>query len=283
MKETAYLLQAALIAAWWVGLASNQAFFAAFQYDEISPTAFWSFFAPDVICIAALSVTRAYRRQEAIEYVILGAFGYASLYCCNASLLTRSGWLPTGLMVMGLAYNLFLCFHSSLFRRSSTGSVAVNAAKTLLQIVCIWLLALAVIPYVILDAFEALAWPQEGWILWLGVALFLMASCLGLGSSYYMVRDGRGTPLPLDQTQELVVSGPYRVVRNPMAIAGVLQVLAIATVYLSVPLLVYSLLGAVIWHVVVRPMEEQDLVRRFGVPYVEYRERVTCWIPRLRV
>lgn len=282
MKETAYLLQAALIAAWWAGLTSNQTFFNAFQFEGIPATAFWSFFAPDVVCIAALSVVRAYRREVALEYIILGAFGYASLYCCNASLLTRSGWLPTGLMVMGLAYNVFLCFSWSLFRRSTSKSVFTNAAKTVLQIVCIWVLALAVIPYVILDAFDAAAWPPSGWGLWLGTMLFLLSSLLGLASSFFMVRDGGGTPLPLDQTKELVVSGPYRWVRNPMAIAGVGQVLAIAVVYQSWPLVVYSLLGALIWHVVVRPIEEQDLIERFGTPYVEYRKRVTCWAPRLR-
>ena len=78
MKETAYLLQAALISVWWVGLASSQTFFDAFQFSEISPTAFWAFFAPDVILIATLSTVRAYRHIVSIEYIILGAFSYAA-------------------------------------------------------------------------------------------------------------------------------------------------------------------------------------------------------------
>ena len=119
MKETAYLFQAALISVWWVGLASNQFFFAAFQFDEIPPTAFWAFFAPDVILIAALSTVRAYKQNAAIEYVILGAFGYATLYCANATVLTASGYLPSGMMLIGLSYNAFLCFNDSLFRSSS--------------------------------------------------------------------------------------------------------------------------------------------------------------------
>jgi hypothetical protein len=43
MKETGYLLQAALICAWWVGLTTSQVFFDAFQFDQIPPVAFWSF------------------------------------------------------------------------------------------------------------------------------------------------------------------------------------------------------------------------------------------------
>lgn len=282
MKETAYLLQAALIAAWWVGLASSQTFFAAFQFDGIPPTAFWSFFAPDVVLIATLSTFRAYRRIAAIEYIVLGAFGYAALYCCNATLLTGSGLLPTGLMLMGLAYNTFLCFNQSFFRGSTSTSIRINVVKTLVQIVCIWILALVVVPYVILDSFNALTWPRSDFALWTGVALFVGFSLLGLASSFFMVRDGGGTPLPLDQTKKLVVSGPYRFVRNPMAIAGIGQGLAIATMFQSIPILVYSLLGATIWHLVVRPIEERDMVKRFGASYLDYRERVKCWIPRFR-
>lgn len=281
MKETAYLLQAALISGWWVGLASSQTFFAAFQFDQISPTAFRAFFAPDIILIAALSTLRAYRKNAAIEYVILGAFGYASLYCVNATVLTTSGYLSSALMLLGLAYNVFLCFNESLFRASST-NFARNVVKTLIQVVCIWILALVVIPYVILDAFESLAIPVVGIWLSLGAFLFVCFSVLGLTSSYFMVRDGGGTPLPLDQTNNLVVSGPYCYVRNPMAIAGIGQGLAIATVFQSVPILMYSLLGAFVWHLVVRPIEEQDMAERFGDSYLDYRRCVSCWMPTFR-
>jgi protein-S-isoprenylcysteine O-methyltransferase Ste14 len=232
--------------------------------------------------IGSLSAFRAYRRIAAIEYIVLGAFGYAALYCCNAMFLTGSGLLPTGLMLMGLAYNTFLCFNQTLFRKSTSTSIPINAVKTSIQVVCIWILALVVIPYVILDAFDTVARPHSGFSLWTGIALFVGFSLLGLASSFFMVRDGGGTPLPLDQTKELVVSGPYRFVRNPMAIAGIGQGLAIATMFRSIPILVYSLLGAMIWHFVVRPIEEHDMVQRFGRSYLDYRERVTCWIPRFR-
>lgn len=281
MKETAYLLQAALISVWWVGLASSRFIFDAFQFDEISPTAFWAFFAPDVILIAALSTVRAYCKNVAIEYVILGAFGYASLYCVNATALTASGYLPTALMLIGLAYNVFLCFNGSLFRQATT-NLTRNALKTLIQVVCIWVLALVVIPYVILDAFHSLALPSSGVWLYFGSLLFICSSLLGLISAYFMVRDGAGTPLPLDQTNNLVVSGPYHYVRNPMAIAGIGQGIAISIVFQSVPILIYSVLGALVWHLVVRPTEEHDLAQRFGQPYETYRRQVSCWIPTFR-
>ncbi len=281
MKETAYLLQGALISAWWVGLVSSRQFFTAFQFNDIPPIAFWSFFAPDIILIAGLSILRAYRENAAIEYMILGAVAYASLYCCNATILTGSGYLPSGLMLSALAYNLFLCFNKSLFRRSST-SFALNAVKTLIQIICIWILALIIVPYVILDAFAAFTIPHIGIWLFLGAFLFGCFSMLGLSSAYFMVRDGAGTPLPLDQTNDLVVSGPYRYVRNPMAIAGIGQGIAISIVFQSVPVLIYSLLGALVWHLVIRPIEERDMLERFGERYSTYQQHVSCWIPTFR-
>lgn len=281
MKETGYLLQAALISAWWVGLASSTTFFTAFQYDGISSTSFWSFFAPDILLIAALSAIRAYYKNHAIEFIVLGAFGYAALYCCNATFLTSSGYLPTGLMLIGFFYNVFLCFNESLFRNSSSG-LAWNVTKTLVQVVCIWILALVFIPYVILDAFDFELLPKFGLPTLAGSVMFIGFSALGLTSAYFMVRDGNGTPLPLDQTNKLVVSGPYRYVRNPMAIAGIGQGIAISIAFQSIPLVVYSLLGALVWHVVVRPIEERDMTNRFGDSYVDYKRNVTCWLPKFR-
>ena len=97
-----------------------------------------------------------------------------------------------------------------------------------------------------------------------------------------MVRQGQGTPLPLDQTNQLVTRGPYRFVRNPMAVAGIGQGVCVSLIFWSLPILVYSLLGAVIWHVVVRPIEEKNLQSRFGQRYLDYRQAVRCWIPRWR-
>lgn len=279
MKETAYLFQAALLCLWWAGLSISSEFFAVFQFDGIPSVSFWSFFAADLIFIVSLSLIRAYTKRVQIEFVILGAFGYATIYCWNASFLTSSGYLSSGVMTLGLAYNIFLCFSSCLFRNSSS-SLLLNATKTLVQIVCIWSVALVIIPFVLLDSFGNEYSLKLGLSTAMGAGLFLLASVLGLASAFYMVRDGAGTPLPLDQTNKLVVSGPYRFVRNPMAVAGISQGLAIALIFQSVALLIYSLLGALVWHLVVRPFEEADMVTRFGESYLEYRSKVACWIPK---
>lgn len=282
MKATGYLFQAALISFWWIGLVCSATFFQAFQFDGISETAFWAFFAPDVLLIAVLSLVRAYKRFDFLNYIILGAFSYATIYCCNASLLTQSGLLPTGMMLLGLAYNLFLCTNSFLFRASTSSHWQTNACKTLLQIFCVWSLALVVIPFVLMESFQLPLEPLSPFTQWTGIFAFGIFGLLGLISSYWIVYFGEGTPLPLDQTNKLVIAGPYRYVRNPMALAGIGQGVAVGIYFGALPILIYSLTGAIIWHFVVRPIEEQDLADRFGEPYLQYQKNVRCWLPSLR-
>ena len=91
---------------------------------------------------------------------------------------------------------------------------------------------------------------------------------------------GRGTPLPTASAPRLVVRGPYRWVRNPMALGGILQGVAIGLCAASFTVIAYSLCGAVLWHLLVRPEEEADLRERFGEDYERYQQQVALWIPR---
>ncbi|MET1260796.1 isoprenylcysteine carboxylmethyltransferase family protein [Flagellimonas sp. DF-77] len=279
MKGTAYLVQSALISIWWVALALSDTFFEAFQFPGIPKVAFYSFLLPDVVLVAVLSVIRAYVPKRSLEFLILGAFAYACLYCINASLLTSGGYLSTTLMLLGLLYNVFLVFQFRVFKTSNTVGFLGNALKTLLQIVSVWSITLVLFPYIIMDAFHIEVTSSDVQRI---VALFgfVISSLLGLSSAYVLVAFGNGTPLPADQTNDLVVSGPYRWIRNPMALAGMGQGLSIALYVGSLHLAIYTILGGLIWHFAVRPIEERNMVSRFGEAYRTYRDQVGLWIPK---
>lgn len=68
-----------------------------------------------------------------------------------------------------------------------------------------------------------------------------------------------------------------------MAVAGILQGVAVGLLLSSWLVVAYALCGAALWHAFVRRIEEDDLERRFGEEYRRYRARVRCWWPRLRV
>jgi protein-S-isoprenylcysteine O-methyltransferase Ste14 len=171
-------------------------------------------------------------------------------------------------------------FRCRVARRAST---ARHLAATTAQAAVFWTFFLGVLPAAIDAAIPPPA-PPPAWAKPLasgGAALFVLASALGLTSAFVMAACGRGTPLPLAAAAKLVVVGPYRFVRNPMAIAGTLQGLGVAAWRASPAVAVYALAGAVFWQWAVRPREEDDLRARFGAEYDAYRARVRCWIPRL--
>jgi protein-S-isoprenylcysteine O-methyltransferase Ste14 len=193
-----------------------------------------------------------------------------------AALLVRTGRLPTERMLFG----------PFAFRLARPASAPRNAGRTALQIVVFWGLTLGMVPAAI--AFVEQRWQlalalSEGWAIGVriaGVFVFLAASALGLWSAASMSTRGDGTPLPSAMPRLLVVTGPYRFVRNPMAIAGISQGAAIGLMLNSWLVVAYALCGSLVWNWIIRPLEEADLEARFGSAFNEYRDRVTCWIPR---
>ncbi|AIV40008.1 MULTISPECIES: isoprenylcysteine carboxylmethyltransferase family protein [unclassified Curtobacterium] len=159
---------------------------------------------------------------------------------------------------------------------------------TAVQIVVFWGLFLGVLPLLIAAAEtrwrlrpplpDAVVQVVSG----TGLVVFVLASLLGLASAVSMSTRGGGTPLPSAMPNRLVVAGPYRVVRNPMALAGLTQGAAVGLVAASWTVLVYAVAGSVVWNCVVRPLEERDLEQRFGDDFRRYAAAVRCWVPRLR-
>lgn len=125
-------------------------------------------------------------------------------------------------------------------------------------------------------------WVREPWLFLLGAALFPLSLALSLTADWAMTRDGRGTPLPQACAKALVRTGPYRWVRNPMAIGGVGQGFAVGAMIGSPLVMLYALIGAIWWEIMVRPEEERCLVSVFGEEYDAYRSRVKCWLPTRR-
>ena len=281
MKNTGYLVQAALVAIWWISLLIVDGFYKYFQLEGMSKELFYGFAIPDTILIIGLSVWASYSANEKLKYIILGAFAFGALFMVGASLITQSGYLGTLLMLLGLGYNMFLTFSRVTFLTTRTSNFWFNSTKTFLQIICVWSLSLVVLPFVIHELVGRPFLIARGAVCIVGGLLFISFSWLGLISAYYMVKYGKGTPLPMDQTQQLVVRGPYKFVRNPMAVAGVGQVFSMALLTTSYLILVYGILGVIIWHYGVRPYEEQDMELRFGKPYVKYKKEVKCWLPNL--
>jgi protein-S-isoprenylcysteine O-methyltransferase Ste14 len=90
---------------------------------------------------------------------------------------------------------------------------------------------------------------------------------------------GQGTPAPFDPPKALVVTGPYRYVRNPMYAGDVLVLLGESLLFGMSALLAYTLVMLGVFHLFVVWYEEPNLRRQFGTAYEAYREAVPRWIP----
>jgi protein-S-isoprenylcysteine O-methyltransferase Ste14 len=121
---------------------------------------------------------------------------------------------------------------------------------------------------------------ELGGFSFLAVPLWLAGSVIVLRCFWDFTFPGRGTPLPTDPPKELVVTGFYRYVRNPIYIGVMLIFLAHFLWFGYWKLLLYAVLSLLGVHFFIVLYEEPALKRRFGAAYEEYLKRVPRWIPR---
>ena len=93
---------------------------------------------------------------------------------------------------------------------------------------------------------------------------------------------GKGTPAPMDPPRELVVSGLYKYVRNPMYVGVLFVILGHFLWFGFWNLLMYAALVFLAFNAFVIFYEEPNLKQRFGVAYEGYLKRVPRWIPRFK-
>lgn len=114
-----------------------------------------------------------------------------------------------------------------------------------------------------------------------GAALFLVGVGIYLWCTYDFLIKGLGTPAPYDPPKQLVRSGLYWWVRNPMY-EGILLILAgEALLFHSLALLLYTVIIFIGFHLRVVWYEEPTLAREFGEGYQIYCRKVNRWVPHL--
>ncbi|MDR1413528.1 MAG: isoprenylcysteine carboxylmethyltransferase family protein [Puniceicoccales bacterium] len=140
---------------------------------------------------------------------------------------------------------------------------------------------LVVVPGIILFL-SGYKWSPNSTILLSIGGIFLVAGLLMAAWTMRLFdREGKGTAAPWAPPKKLVLSGPYKYVRNPMIISVLSMQIAEALLLNSytILLLFFVFLGG---NMLYFPFfEEKDLEKRFGREYLEYKRNVPRWIPRL--
>ena len=135
------------------------------------------------------------------------------------------------------------------------------------------------LPPIVLDASRFVV--PRSW----SIAQFAALVPLAIGAAIYarcvwdFVTRGHGIPLPIDHPTQLVVSGLYRYVRNPMYL-GVLLFLLAEALFLEYPaFVIYTAIWFGFVNLFVLAYEEPNLRRKFGDSYTRYTAAVGRWIP----
>ena len=115
-----------------------------------------------------------------------------------------------------------------------------------------------------------------------GIVFMIVGWILVLTCVVVFIIKGKGTPAVFDPPTEFVATGPYAYVRNPMYIGGFILLVGFGLYRNSLSILILSIILIVIFHLFVVFFEEPILERQFGKSYIEYKNRINRWIPKLR-
>jgi protein-S-isoprenylcysteine O-methyltransferase Ste14 len=122
---------------------------------------------------------------------------------------------------------------------------------------------------------------EPAWLRNLELQAIALLGLVGVSAVQEFAQRGNGTPIPYDPPKQLVVSGLYRYISNPMQLSCALVMTAWGCVLRNpwlaaagIMSFLYSL-GLAAWD------EGEDMRVRFGKPWEEYRNHVKAWKPRL--
>lgn len=290
--RTYFAAQALVGAAWWLSVFTFEGVRRA-TLGELDPVLVAAFDLPLFVLASALA---AFGLRWAACIAAPWTALVAALMAGYATVTQFAGWgavlmvaaaacstLAAILLVLGEVPAGWVLIGPFAFREARPAATGGHLGRTIAQMLVFWGLFLVVLPLLI-------SWGEDRWRLrldlptWVqvcGLVVLVAASALGVWSATSMATRGDGTPLPSATASRLVIAGPYRLVRNPMAVAGIAQAVGVGLMLGSWLVVLYALAGSLIWNWVVRPLEEADLEARFGAEFVAYQERVACWVPRV--
>jgi len=120
-------------------------------------------------------------------------------------------------------------------------------------------------------------WKPEIAVSWVGVALTAAGIAFAFWARFTLGRNWSGT-VTVKENHELIMRGPYRIVRHPIYTGFTLGMFGSALVIDQVRGLVALALIVLAWRLK-WSVEERFMLEEFGDRYADYRRRVSALIP----
>lgn len=123
---------------------------------------------------------------------------------------------------------------------------------------------------------------EPAWLRSLELQGIALLGIIGVSAVQEFAIRGRGTPIPYDPPKQLVVSGLYRYIANPMQLSCALVMTAWGGVVRNPWLAAAGIMSFLYSFGVAAWDEGEDMRVRFGKPWQEYRNNVKAWKPRFK-
>ncbi|MBZ5492130.1 MAG: isoprenylcysteine carboxylmethyltransferase family protein [Acidobacteriia bacterium] len=212
-----------------------------------------------------------------IVAIVLGIADLVLMPMCAPVVMLGKRWL------IGECIALSVCVAPGLLLARWTRDCRSVKRRALLQTVCfsgLFLLSTVAVANAS-ERLERLAHITSLHLHLLAIAIFL-AALPGVSAVQEFAKVGQGTPLPFDPPQQLVRSGIYRYIANPMQSSTALLLIVMA-IGLRLPWLLLGSLVSIVYSAGLAHWDEDsDLRQRYGQSFLDYRRQVRNWLPRWR-
>jgi protein-S-isoprenylcysteine O-methyltransferase Ste14 len=247
-----FAVQAIAGAAWWVAVAVSP-FVREATLGRLDAALVAAFDLPLFVGASALAAlgwrptawvatgwTLAVALGLAVYATVTGEAGWGVLVMAAAA---GASLIALSLVLLGRVPTAWIASGPFAFRPAlPRSSAVVHLVSTLGQIVVFWGFFLVVVPFVV--RLLERRWQVDLPFPWIagpvGLVVLALACALGIGSAVAMSVRGNGTPLPTAMPNRLVIAGPYRFIRNPMAVAGIVQGVAVGLLLSSWLVVAYA-------------------------------------------
>lgn len=164
----------------------------------------------------------------------------------------------------------------------------MGKGRNLIMFILMPLNAIFTVPIIFLLLFRGLhlswswAFPMNILLTIVGLVLIFLGTFLVIDTTILFSKIGQGTVAHWDPPKNLVISGVYRYMRNPMILGILLTIFGEIVIFGSLSLIPYFLFLLFGHHLLFTKYEESDLIKRFGEDYLLYMKNVPRWIPRIK-
>ncbi|MFC1918579.1 methyltransferase family protein [Chloroflexota bacterium] len=173
--------------------------------------------------------------------------------------------------------------YADLVYRVATGSKKLKMLITLpVAILFFGLVVLFVFASIWVDKYYLFFRFNSSW--WtLGLSILLLG--LGwfiCGWTFLTFIRTKGTPVPFNPPPRLITNGLYACIRNPMLLGLFIFLIGLGTLLGSLSLIfIFTPLFILINVLYLKAIEEKEMEKKFGIPYLEYKKKVPMFIPNL--